>query len=801
MLEAYFLHIVSDTLGFILIFNYYRIEQRRHFTMLTGMLPVSAPKMEPAKTNVRTELWDLNERTALMNKNSDVSERDTGTPTYEENADFSVFRTDIKPIALYLPRYGDFLGVDTGRDRADVGLCGDSQLQPGSRQKKDSGNVQIDAAAFRKQVEFAKAHGVYGFGLCFPRFPGSVESNNPVELILENKDIEIPFFLLYGDECQPQSGDGQHGIFIQRLKKYTDDDRYIRVDGKPVIGLRGSSDPSVLREILCQWRKTARDAGIGELYILLFSSAAPAMEPGLENLADGECIFLSGREKNVSRDWDTYGGDAWCYSYLVENERTVAPANERYDCFRGIVMNWDPSAPMAGKHGFTGFSLALQELWLKEEIVYSRKYLRQDRRFLFFNALSWWGDGIYSEPDSQYGYRAVNDLSGAVFGFPYGGTVTPELMILGAGVPADRAAVWSDRLREKPLVAIQAHVFYDDLIGEVVQFTNNIPVPFDLYVSTNNQEKAERIRGYLTRFSKAANCVVEVLGNRGRDVIPFLKQMDGRIGKYDYLCHLHTKKSKHADTLGEVWREYLYENLLGSSDLVSEILNLFESDGQIGVIMPENLDLLGGCVEWGDNRELARMLMQRIHCEIDLPDNPIMFPAGDMFWMRTKAVAGMFDTGKFEDLIPEEAGQVDGTVMHAIERCWLYLAEDNGYSYVVTRSITDNRPLILSEDVGVLLHQCSVGRLPAIREASRMRVMHMLASAAGLKRACLALLWSVWFQLGKYVSVLRGIRPSAGAFYEPWNLAQMLGIHDTLQLIKLTFRRYLAKERNHSKNI
>ena len=56
---------------------------------------------------------------------------------------------------------------------------------------------------------------------------------------------------------------------------------------------------------------------------------------------------------------------------------------------------------------------------------------------------------------------------------------------------------------------------------------------------------------------------------------------------YKYFCHIHTKKSKHAINLGGNLRNYLYENLLGSKEIVSQILNDFENIEKLGFIFPE----------------------------------------------------------------------------------------------------------------------------------------------------------------------------------------------------------------------
>ena len=56
------------------------------------------------------------------------------------------------------------------------------------------------------------------------------------------------------------------------------------------------------------------------------------------------------------------------------------------------------------------------------------------------------------------------------------------------------------------------------------------------------------------------------------------------------------------------------------------------------------------------------------------------FPVGNMFWARVDAIHQMF-TKKIFEFVPEERGQIDGTVLHAIERFWPLLAKVNGYYY------------------------------------------------------------------------------------------------------------------------
>jgi lipopolysaccharide biosynthesis protein len=53
-----------------------------------------------------------------------------------------------------------------------------------------------------------------------------------------------------------------------------------------------------------------------------------------------------------------------------------------------------------------------------------------------------------------------------------------------------------------------------------------------------------------------------------------------------------------------------------------------------------------------------------------------------MFWARVDAVADIFQAGfDFSDF-PVENEQVDGTFAHSVERAWVYIAQNNGYSYL-----------------------------------------------------------------------------------------------------------------------
>lgn len=227
-------------------------------------------------------------------------------------------------------------------------------------------------------------------------------------------------------------------------------------------------------------------------------------------------------------------------------------------------------------------------------------------------------------------------------------------------------------------IAVQAHIFYDDLAPEIASYLQNIPLDFDLYVTTDTEEKVAVIRTSLGRVARLKHLDVQAFDNHGRDVLPFISQMSDRIDDYDLICHIHTKRSTHFDK-GDQWRIYLLDNMLGSEDVVLDILSDLAGPSPTGLAYPENFAPIVPFVEWAGNRKIAETALEAIDMEVTLPDD-ITFPAGDMFWARTDAVHQLFDE-RILDLWDQSTDNAEnGTVMHAIERLWPYVVDANGYS-------------------------------------------------------------------------------------------------------------------------
>lgn len=230
-----------------------------------------------------------------------------------------------------------------------------------------------------------------------------------------------------------------------------------------------------------------------------------------------------------------------------------------------------------------------------------------------------------------------------------------------------------------PRIAVQIHVFYAELTEELMQAANRIPYRYDCYVSTDSEDKAEAIRRAFQGKSNANRVEVAVFPNRGRDLAPFVAQMSPHIRRYDYLCHLHTKHSVH-DGFGRKWRRKMLDSLLATTGHVAAVLSLFENDAKLGMLFQRTFWRVKPSLGWKGNREGSEALFRRMRLEVPLPDRP-QFPAGNMFWARTGAIAPVFECGLTMEDFPGELRQLDGTLAHCLERCWTAVAGAGGYTF------------------------------------------------------------------------------------------------------------------------
>ena len=237
-----------------------------------------------------------------------------------------------------------------------------------------------------------------------------------------------------------------------------------------------------------------------------------------------------------------------------------------------------------------------------------------------------------------------------------------------------------------------AHVFYPDLLKEVISAGNNIPAPCTIYISTDTHAKAKFIEA-VAQSTSDHKVEVRVTENRGRDIAPMIVGFADRLREVDIGVHIHTKKSKHYAKEFNAWRDYLFKSNLGSKAIVLNLLSLFDNP-DVGMIAPEDYGPISPLVQWGGNIEMVRALVRMMtDRQLDIStDNILELPTGSMFWFRTKALAPFLDLSLQNYHFDSESGQIDGTLAHAIERSFFYICEIAGFGWIRFKNLKETKP-------------------------------------------------------------------------------------------------------------
>jgi len=230
-----------------------------------------------------------------------------------------------------------------------------------------------------------------------------------------------------------------------------------------------------------------------------------------------------------------------------------------------------------------------------------------------------------------------------------------------------------------PTLAVFCHLFYEEQVHEFRRYLGNIPFSFDLYISTDTDFKKTVIEKALNGWN-CGKLDIRVMPNCGRDIAPKLVGFRDVYDDYEYVLHLHSKRSEH-DSVLEHWRGFLLENLLGSEAIVRSIISAFEQRADLGMVASQHFEPVRHWINWGGNFSAAETLAQTMGIRLQ-QEQLLDFPSGSMFWARTAALGPLLEAGLKVTDFAEEAGQIDATLAHAIERLYYYVCEAAGFKWL-----------------------------------------------------------------------------------------------------------------------
>ena len=280
------------------------------------------------------------------------------------------------------------------------------------------------------QADIMKQYGVDA--QCFYHYwfkDGRRILEKPAENLLQWQDVDMPFCFCWANDAwartwsklsnknvwantfEEQKEENDSGILLEQnygneeqwrnhyiyLLSFFKDQRYIKIQNRPVFMIYSSTLIWCLNEMLDKWSRWARQDGFDGIYYIGVDNRCSEKEVfqavlNLEPLYVRKIFdFKSSARKNFLRiDYD----EAW--SEMLKSQATSE--NMLYSALVGY-----DDTPRRGKEG-TIIENATPEKFQQYLTELIAKNMANNNELIFINAWNEWGEGMHLEPDEKYGY-------------------------------------------------------------------------------------------------------------------------------------------------------------------------------------------------------------------------------------------------------------------------------------------------------------------------------------------------------------------------------------------------------------
>lgn len=239
---------------------------------------------------------------------------------------------------------------------------------------------------------------------------------------------------------------------------------------------------------------------------------------------------------------------------------------------------------------------------------------------------------------------------------------------------------------DKTIAAI-VHIYYEDEVETVATYCDNLLEKTDFYITTTSEETKNRIEEEFNKRNLKYVCQIRPNVGVAMSTLWITYADIVTSGKYEYICYIHDKKSPYGQfsIQGQQFAERLYENLVGSKEIVKNIINLFIDNPKLGILgapmVYHGAYFMAAKRGQAGNYQGVLDLIKLLDLNVSIDVNKVPVSAyGDMFWFRADALRKAINHGFTYDDFNIKYKQ-DFTILHAIERCYGLIAQDAGYYY------------------------------------------------------------------------------------------------------------------------
>jgi hypothetical protein len=313
----------------------------------------------------------------------------------------------------------------------------------------------LDKKTMMWQISLAKKYGIYGFCVYHYWFHGHLLLEKPMEIFLENKELDFPICFCWANEHWTNAWvSGENKILIEQkfddpqdwvshfkyLLPFFKDKRYIKEDNKPLFVIYF---PSIMRDVLKSfincWNELAQKYGFNGIKFIFQHQIFYNENTNLKSLFDYGIQFepslammkLNDKKNFISEKFKTKlsiflqtkfhiyrikKDPKTCrkidYQTLWNTVLEMKPSKGTFITIPGFFVDWD-NTPRRGKNGscLVGTSVESFEYNFSKFVANFKLNYKTKWSIVF----SWneWAEGGYLEPDEKndFGYlESINKV-------------------------------------------------------------------------------------------------------------------------------------------------------------------------------------------------------------------------------------------------------------------------------------------------------------------------------------------------------------------------------------------------------
>ena len=353
----------------------------------------------------------------------------------------------MKTIAFYLPQ---FHSIPENDEWWGKGFTEWSNVKASKPQFKGHNQPEVplnnnyynllDEEVQEWQSELALQYGLDGFCYYHYWFEGRMLLEKPMENMLQNKKIRIPYCICWANETWARTWDGQESnVLIKQnytedreawhshfkyLLSFFKDERYIKHNGMPMLIIYKPGLITNCAEMVSYWKELAIKEGFLGLYVgyqhhssFDYDTDKMGLDFGIEFEPFYTVRELKQEISKTGKIKYALKHPSWIVRKLKEKlmnkpvlynydeiwERIIRRKPERDNLYAGAYPSWD-NTPRRGSSSNVFYAASPDKFkkYFELQMKHARENYLED--YIFINAWNEWAEGAHLEPDEHNGY-------------------------------------------------------------------------------------------------------------------------------------------------------------------------------------------------------------------------------------------------------------------------------------------------------------------------------------------------------------------------------------------------------------